>query len=323
MNYKYFLDSLFDIKNISYDFPLTKSQKNLFKLKNYDNEIINNLAFSPIKKEEKIKILNLMRSKKVNIIHLTKIIEEKYNYFFNLYSNKEILLENYMNYFYEWMEISTNNNIDRIVIENIQKNIRTNNSLFWFYLIKKIYTSEFYQESYNLIQYKKYFFNENNELYETITLYELISIRESKDYLNNPKWLNELCLFAKKLHNFEVLKITTLLECNLLNHQKEFFIDNLNKYQSLISSWRIIDILNIYELAIYMESDEIILKIKKILILKDIKEYIDLYEYEIYQFLNDVYNDKNIDIIYYQRKLKTFNFKHYFWYRGDKCIKMN
>jgi len=315
MNYKIFINELFEIKNINWAFALTQVQKTKLNINN--DKIVNNLAFVPIDKEEKKELLNILKSKNISINALTMIFERKYKNFLESYSNHDKLLEKYMEYFYEWIEIVTDENIDVKTINRIKKNINTENSLFWFFLIKKIYTLEKYNESYDLIKFvkKQKIINKENNKYNEIILYEFYSLRITKNYLYDKTWQKKLCNLAKRLNNFETLKITTILECNLLNDEKELFKKNFKKYELKILNWSIVDTLNIYELSIYMNCHKISNQIDKLLQLKDIKEYIGSDEYFIYQFLKNVFENKYVDENYYEIELKDkFDLYHYRWY---------
>jgi len=322
MNYKIFLNQLFEIKNIHWAFALTKEQTKKFNFKNSD-EVINNIAFSPISKEQKKEVLVILKTKKISMNKLNMVFGRKYTNFLESYSNQDKLIEKYMEYFYEWIEIVTKEQIDIKVINRIKKNINTKNYLFWFYFIKKIYTLEKYEESYSLIRYvkKQKIIDKQNNKYEELILYEFFSLKMSKqeEYLYEKKWQKRLCNLSKKLKNFEVLRIITTLECNLLNNEKELFIKNFKKFEFQISNWNIMDILNIYELAIYMREDNIIDEIYNFLQLKDIKEYIGSIEYIIYEFLTKVSNNKFIDENYYKKEFKDkFDLYYYQWYSLKK-----
>ena len=314
MNYKTFINQLFEIKNINWAFVLTKEQKNKLKF-NSDDEIINNIAFLPIDKEQKKELLNIIIKGNISLYAIKNVFKKKYINFLESYSYNDKRLEEYIEYFYEWIEIITQERVDLNVINRIKKNINTENSLFWFFLIKKVYTLEKYNESYNLIRYVKEekIINKEDSKYNEIILYEFYSLRRSKEYLYERKWQKKLCNLAKEIKNFETLRITTILECNLLNDEKELFIKNFNKYEFEILNWTIIDILNIYELSIYMNCNDISDKIANLLELKDIKEYIGSDEYLIYEFLNDIKKHRYLDS--YRIKLKNkFDLYHYDWY---------
>jgi len=320
MNYKILLNQLFEIKDIYWAFALTKEQRKKFNFKNSD-KVINNIAFSPIDKGEKKELFNILQMKGISSNIIDVVFEKKYTNFLKSYSNQDKLIEKYMKYFYEWIEIVTKEQIDIKVINRIKKNINTKNHLFWFYFIKKIYTLEKYEESYSLIRYvkKQKIIDKQSSKYEELILYEFYSIRGSKEYLYEEKWQKKLCNLSKKLKNFEVLKITTILECNLLNNEKELFIKNFKKYEFKILNWNIMDILNIYELAIYMREDNIIDEINNFLQLKDIKEYIGSSEYLIYEFLTKVSNNKFIDENYYKKEFEDkFDLYHYEWHKSKK-----
>jgi len=322
MNYKILLNQLFEIKNIHWAFALTKEQTKRFNFKNSD-ELISNIAFSPISKEQKKEVLAILKTKKISINKLNIVFGQKYTNFLELYYNQDKLVEKYIEYFYEWIEIVTKEQIDIKVINRIKKNIDTKNHLFWFYFIKKIYTLEKYEEAYSLIKYikKQKIIDKQSSKYEELILYEFYSLKMSKqkEYLYEKKWQKKLCNLSKKLKNFEVLKITTILECYLLNNKKELFIKNFKKYKFKILNWNIMDILNIYELAIYMREDNIIDEINNFLQLKDIKEYIGSSEYLIYEFLTKVSNNKFIDENYYKKEFEDkFDLYHYEWHKSKK-----
>ena len=322
MNYKILLNQLFEIKDIYWAFALTKEQRKKFNFKNSD-KVINNIAFSPIDKGEKKELFNILQMKRISSNIIDVVFEKKYTNFLESYSNQDKLIEKYMEYFYEWIEIVTKEQINTKVINRIKKNINTKNNLFWFYFIKKIYTLEKYEESYSLIRYvkKQKIIDKQNNKYEELILYEFFSLKMSKqeEYLYEKKWQKRLCNLSKKLKNFEVLRIITTLECNLLNNEKELFIKNFKKFEFQILNWNIMDILNIYELAIYMREDNIIDEIYNFLQLKDIKEYIGSIEYIIYEFLTKVSNNKFIDENYYKKEFKDkFDLYYYQWYSLNK-----
>ncbi len=316
MDYKDFLKELLGIKEIDFGFPLNRKEKERFAKKIGNIDLLNNLAFVPVKKDEKKEILSLLEKKDKEIKWLNPIIEKQYDNFMNLFSKKTIRVEKYMNYFYDWIMIVINDNMDLKIVKRIKKNVYTNNLLFWYYLLKKLYITKHFEEVYFLSKYiKKSFISEDNYLFDELILYEFVSLKKSKDYIYNNKWLKKLCALARKLKNFDILKITTILECNLLKNQIELFRKNFYKHESEISDWIVPNILNVYELSVYAGCDDIVVKVKSILDSMDIQEYKGAKEYLIYKCLNSIEkNDKPAILSYIDSLKDDFDFKHLIWF---------
>ena len=98
MDYKDFLKELLGIKEIDFGFPLNRKEKERFAKKIGNIDLLNNLAFVPVKKDEKKEILSLLEKKDKEIKWLNPIIEKQYDNFMNLFSKKTIRVEKYMNF---------------------------------------------------------------------------------------------------------------------------------------------------------------------------------------------------------------------------------
>ena len=312
MNYKDFLSICIDLTNIDFDFIMNKKQQMILLSITTDNDLLNNIAFAPISINDKKKILDLLSNRAIDIDRLNTILSESYINFLDKYDDAVVRIKVYIDYFYDWMNFNKTKKSVRFLL----KNVNTHNSLFWFYLTKKFYLESLYDETYILIKYlKKHYIKPSNYIYEELSLYEVISIKNSKNYLDIPKWQNKLKNLLKVLKNYEVLQITTNLELDLLSDNISNFQTNFLKYKNIIFSFSMINILNIFELAIYTQNKNIIFSIQKRIILKNILAYKDSKEILIYMLLSSIKDNDNKKTILYIIKLRNqYDFKHLQWF---------
>jgi len=313
MNYKQFLEKLLNIENIDYAFCISKKDKQYFEKYN-TNDILNNLAFSPVNYKEKKRIFNMLINQEIKDIKMFNgDIELVFERFRKSYNIKDIAIEKYMIYFYEWILILTDKNITLENVKFLKKNIVTNNYLFWYHLVKIFYSKSKFKETLYLVKYvKKEYIKKDNYLYNDLILYQLISLKNDKKYLRDANIQKKICKLSKQLKGFEYIQSLTLLECAFLQHNILDFKQLICRYKKEILKWDIYKVLNVYELSVYLKDKETINEISSMLSFKDIGSYNGSEEYDIYQFLNAIVQDDKHKIQFLYGKLKNhFDFSHY------------
>ena len=315
MNSKSFLTQLLGKNSISYDFSLGNDEAIVLLGAIKNIEVLNDIAFSPIDKKDKQEILYLLTKHDLDKNKLKDILSQEYKNFFYSQKDKTKLMQNYINYIYEWIEIM-NESIDKNTIEIITTKASVYNSLFWFYLSKKLYLSLKYNEAYKLIKFtKRNHIKRNNYLYEELSLYELISIKQSKDYFNNVKWQIKLEILITILEHYKSIQLTTKLELDLLTNNLSQFQSDFLSYKNIIFSLPMLDILNIFELAIYTKNKNIIFSMKKRIAYKNIYTYKNSKEFLIYKLLSSIEEqNQNSAILYIEKLRNKYDFKHLNWF---------
>jgi len=313
-----FLDKLLNIENIDYAFCISKKDKQYFEKYN-TNDILNNLAFSPVNYKEKKRIFNMLINQEIKDIKmLNGNIELVFERFRKSYNIKDITIEKYMIYFYEWILILTDKNITLENVKFLKKNITTNNYLFWYHLVKVFYNNSKFKETLYLVKYvKKEYIKKDNYLYNDLILYQLISLKDDKKYLRDANIQKKICKLSKQLKGFEYIQVLTLLEYAFLQHNIVDFKQLVYTYKKEILNWNIYQVLNVYELSVYLQDKEIINEISSMLNFKDIGSYNGSEEYDIYQFLNAIVQDDKHKIQFlYDRLRNNFDFSHYVLFEG-------
>jgi hypothetical protein len=315
LNSKSFLTQLLGKNSISYDFSLGNDEAIVLLGAIKNIEVLNDIAFSPIDKKDKQEILYLLTKHDLDKNKLKDILSQEYKNFFYSQKDKTKLMQNYINYIYEWIEIM-NESIDKNTIEIITTKASVYNSLFWFYLSKKLYLSLKYNEAYKLIKFtKRNHIKRNNYLYEELSLYELISIKQSKDYFNNVKWQIKLEILITILEHYKSIQLTTKLELDLLTNNLSQFQSDFLSYKNIIFSLPMLDILNIFELAIYTKNKNIIFSMKKRIAYKNIYTYKNSKEFLIYKLLSSIEEqNQNSAILYIEKLRNKYDFKHLNWF---------
>lgn len=307
MNYKEFLSQLLDYNEIDFGFIFKKEEKKHFEVRYKYPEILNNIAFAPISKEKKKKCLRDLLNKNVN--EIDEILIKKYDEFISFLSDKKKLIQKYMKFFVDWIEIALeieNKSFNDLIVNRIKKKIKIKHNLFWFYLIREIYERKYYSEALSLIRYvKRKYIKKKNYLYDYLLIYEFVALKKAKDYIHDNRWRNEYCKLAKKLNFTNELKILGILECCLLNRQIDTFRQTLKKYRKEILDWSLMNILNAYELAIYTKNNEIIQEVEDMLFIRNIEKCNGLYEFDYFMLLQHIKNRQTEKITEYLRKLKN------------------
>ena len=283
MNYKELFEKL-NITNLDFKFCMANEMYN--KIDKEDYEFLNNLAFSPVDAESKKKVFeDLYNNKLSNKDAILKKIYRFYDEFYNRFNSKRILIRELTKYVFDWIKI---NNIQ---IDLIKQNIiNVENKIFVFYIVHKFYNEHLYEDTVVLIDYlfSKQYFTKENEFYNDLLLYKLISLKNEYEYLDNDKVFNEVCKIAQNLYGFEYIRIITLLECKLKQNNISEFEEILNKYFNRIKEWEVYEVLNLYELTIYTRNKSCIQKVEQLLNNKDIEIFL-LFDDEyslIYNFFN-------------------------------------
>ena len=310
MNYKELFKNL-KIENL--DFRFFMSEKQIAQIKEKDNDFINNLAFSPVVKKSKEKIFKKLFTQTITDSEKKFLLEKIYKYYDDFYlrfNNKRILIREFVRYLFDWIEI--NGYQIEVIKDNI---IKIDNKILVFYIVHRFYNENLYNETVILINqlFSKNYFTKKDELYNDLLLYKLYSLKQDHcEYLNNKKTFQEICKIAQNLYGFEYIRIITLLECKLNEKDVIKFKEILKKHIDKIKEWEIYEILNLYELSIYIKDEEVIEQIEKILKSKDIEIFLDDEDYLIFDFLQAVKVGDNDKIEKYKNKLADkYDFSHF------------
>ncbi len=321
MIYNKFILKLIGTNNIDFGFCLSDKLKNELCGYNEDN-ILNIIAFSPISFTDKEKIFDLIK-KGSDISLLKNNLEEKYIDFEKNDFSNEMLISKYTKFLFDWIIIlSQDLKLDLYTsVKNIKKNLDSNKEDFWFYFIKCFFDGQYYKETIFLISFiKKDIIKKNSLFYNRLTLYEVISLRDKYEYLEDEKKMKKLCRKSRELKNFSYLKIITLLECLLLSNKLEEFTLNIEKFSQDITNWQITEILNLFEIVIYSENEKAFNIINNILKIRDIKSYQGNKEFLIYQFLMLITKKNISEITKAKNELQNYDFSHFDWYKKKKQL---
>ena len=158
---------------------------------------------------DKEKIFDLIK-KGSDISLLKNNLEEKYIDFEKNDFSNEMLISKYTKFLFDWIIIlSQDLKLDLYTsVKNIKKNLDSNKEDFWFYFIKCFFDGQYYKETIFLISFiKKDIIKKNSLFYNRLTLYEVISLRDKYEYLEDEKKMKKLCRKSKELKNFNYLKI--------------------------------------------------------------------------------------------------------------------
>jgi hypothetical protein len=253
-----------------------------------------------------------------NPVVLNGNLESFYDNYISMYPIQKKVVENYIDYFYDWMRIITDNNIDKKTITIMKKNIYLGNDIFWFNFIKKLFDNEKFKETLLMIKFvKKEHINKTNILFNRLYFYELISLKKDLNYFNDEKIFKKICKISKKVMFSDYEKIITFFECALMYDNQEKFKKLLSKYKNNIFNWSILNILFLFELAVYTKNNILIEQVEAILLYKDISAYKEYNEKDTYMFMQAIHNENIKDVDYYKKILKnesTFDFSHYEWF---------
>ena len=319
MIYNKFILKLIGTNNIDFGFCLSDKLKNELCGYNEDN-ILNIIAFSPISFTDKEKIFDLIK-KGSDISLLKNNLEEKYIDFEKNDFSNEMLISKYTKFLFDWIIILSQDLKQDLYtsVKNIKKNLDSNKENFWFYFIKCFFDGQYYKETIFLISFiKKDIIKKNSLFYNRLTLYEVISLRDKYEYLEDEKKMKKLCRKSRELKNFSYLKIITLLECLLLSNNLKEFTLNIEKFSQDITNWQITEILNLFEIVIYSEDEKAFNIINNILKIRDIKSYQGNKEFLIYQFLMFITQKNIFEITKAKNELQNYDFSHFDWYKKKK-----
>ncbi len=309
--YKNFITKIIGLNsNLDWQYAITDSSNN--------NDLLNSVAFSFIPKEEKINLFNLYKNNQI-----TESVKSGLSYFFDehfdeiegKYPIKDELIGIFIEKFLEWIyiiddEIKDNN------IDNILKKVKTNNDIFWLFLIKALVTDKLFASALHIIDVKKSLFLKKH-IYEDLIIYEIICIRETT-YLYKKKEMDKLCKLSNEIPSYKTTQLILKMECaiikgNLLNF-RNLVEDNLDYIQKL----PIIHLLNIYELSIFSELGYLQNEIEKLLKNNDIATYNGKEEYNIYKLLNALKIRNIFEFLKATHLLKNYDFRHIKWYLHKK-----
>jgi hypothetical protein len=193
---------------------------------------------------------------------------------------------------------------------------KTNNDIFWLFLIKALVTDKLFASALHIIDVKKSLFLKKH-IYEDLIIYEIICIRETT-YLYKKKEMDKLCKLSNEIPSYKTTQLILKMECaiikgNLLNF-RNLVEDNLDYIQKL----PIIHLLNIYELSIFSELGYLQNEIEKLLKNNDIATYNGKEEYNIYKLLNALKIRNIFEFLKATHLLKNYDFRHIKWYLHKK-----
>ena len=321
MIYNKFILKLIGTNNIDFGFCLSDKLKNELYEYNEDN-ILNIIAFSPISFTDKEKIFDLIKEGS-DISLLKNNLEEKYIDFEKNDFSNEMLISKYTKFLFDWVVILSRYLKQELYtsVKYIKQNLDSTKEDFWFYFIKYLFDGQNYKETIFLINFiKKDIIKKNSLFYNRLTLYEVISLRDKYEYLEDEKKMKKLCRKSKELKNFNYLKIIILLECLLLSDNMEEFTLNIEKFSQDITNWQITEILNLFEIVIYSEDEKAFNIINNILKIRDIKSYQGNKEFLIYEFLIIITKHDISKITKAKNELQNYDFSHFDWYKKKKQL---
>ena len=316
MIYNKFLLKFIGTNNIDFGFCLSDKLKNELYKYNEDNTL-NIIAFSPISFTDKEKIFDLIKEGS-NISLLKYNLEEKYVDFEKNDFSNEMLVSKYTKFLFDWVIILSQYLKQDLYtsVKYIKQNLDSTKEDFWFYFIKYLFDSQYYKETIFLISFiKKDIIKRNSLFYNRLTLYEVISLRDKYEYLEDEKKMKKLCRKSRELKNFNYLKIITLLECLLLSDNLEEFTLNIENFSQDITNWQITEILNLFEIVVYSENEKAFNIVNNILQIRDITSYQGNREFLIYQFLIHITQKDMSKLNELQNELQNYDFNHFYWYK--------
>ncbi len=317
LKYKEFLSNLGIGNNLRWDFPLAKSKKHSYD-KQTEN-LLNNIAFSFFEYSSKVKLYKKIQKGKLSdktAIDVFFLMIEDFESSQKKYPINKILIEKFVDYFIEWIQI-VDKKITKKNINQVLKKVHSENQIFWFYLIKKLYEQGYYKETLLIIEHKRELFT-NGYFLEDVVLKEIECIRQfSNNYLNDSKMLERLCSLSQYLTNYKYTLILLKLECALLAKDKTNYEKLIKKNLIDIKDFSILEILNIYELSILIGSHRAMGKIYMLLLDNDIGLYDDFNEYTILTLLEALRNGNLDEFEELRNEFEindNYDFKHIDWY---------
>jgi len=315
------------LETLNYTFCLSDNDVKKLQQVSVNEDDWNNFAFSYIpsklKKDFFKRLFDVENSEKVLNDFCEKYCYPSYEKL-NSYNFERIKIKEFTRKVYDWIVISSDNNIKKeIILKNLINRKLINHKYFVFYLVYFFYNNRRYGETVFFIDYllkKQIFVKDKDKLYNDLILYKLISLKENNSssygYINNKKIFEEICDTARQLEDFSYVKIITLLECALEKNNSKEFIKLIKNKLNQINNFTLLDILNIYELAIYMKNEKMIKIVREIILNKDINLLDERYpEYLIFNFLEAIRLKDKAQIEKFKHLLKKqinfFSFEHY------------
>lgn len=302
-------------KDLNWDFFMTLPIHKEFS--EYDNKLIDFIAFSFLSIEEKRKLFNFVRNSNISENIRIDLINYFENHFMDIKSKYPIELNLYKNFafhFFNWILV-VNDKIDINIIKNIIKKISSTNNLFWLCLIQELHSRKLFEENLFLISEKKFMFK-SSSYHEDIVLFEIYSIVGSSNYLYSKKQIKNLCKLSSFLISYSTAKLFIKLECSLLAMDKSKFELVLQKNENLLIDFNILELLYIYEFSVLISSGSSISLINRYLYKHDIQSYENSNELYVYEFYNLLYKKEYYMALGYVSRLNNSNydFKHIIWY---------
>ncbi len=308
--------------NIYWSYPLEDREKHESKIL---DALLSNIAFSFLDNKTKKYLYEMVQNNKLEensstVRDLDSYFDQHYRTNIKQYPDRKKLMEKLVDNIYKWI-IIVNGELSKKSINNILKNFKTNDELFWLALAEKLYISKKYKESYYLIDKISNLFNKNSYLYEDLMLYKLNCIKNMK-YLKKQELQDEMLDLSYSLKNYSNIVILTQLEYYTLQKDSDKFDDIIENNLESIEEFSIFNLLDIYELSILCHSDKSQKLIHTFLLISDIWAYKGEEEYLIYNLLNAISQKKISNILEGIKELKDdYNFDHILWYY-DKNEKM-
>jgi len=306
MNYKTFLANLGIQSNIDWSFCLRDKKSNI------DSELLNNLAFSSIRKDIKKELIFVVlhSNNQQNVVsELNELLSEMYDELFKKFPIKKVVIEKLAISIVEWIEIACEN---KNIVDEVLNNITSGNLYFWYMLIKEFHKKKRDKDALKLLENKKVFFK-GDFLWEDVNLL-CIQIIKELDYLNHEEFLKKICKAKEHINSFRYIKILITIECAVLQKNGNI-VKKIEKYIDEIEDLDIFEILNLYELAIISKNKKAIWLMEDILHRNDIEFYVGQKEFEIYKMLNYLNNGDFENFKKLREKLNNkYDFEHIDWY---------
>ncbi len=282
-----------------------------------NQELLNLLACSFIGKNEKNKLFQSLIKKKLPITltnELNNFFQDHYRNLLKQYPFKDDLVREFIINILDWIII-----VDQeISIKNINKiliYISTINLNFWIILIKELYDRKLYDFCLIIIGKKKPKFKKS-QLYEDLILYEIFTIKELYDYLNNRILIKKINTLSSEIKHYPVSKFFIQLECSLLNENIIKFNKIFDENISLLNNLSIFDLLYIFEFSVLIKSEKAYNILNKRILTFDIIEKENKYEYSLYSFYKNIYNGNINNALNFVHRLaeEKYNFNHVIWF---------
>lgn len=318
---KTFLLEHIGINNISFNILTVRKD-----FKHIENDLFNLLAFSFISKDNKEKLFQSLINRKLETSmekELINFFQEHYTNILKEYPINEDLIRQFIVNLLDWI-IIVDGKIKEKNIINILTYINSIDIKFWIFLIKELYDRKLYKLSLIIVNKKKSKFK-YSPLYEDLVFYEIFSMKEAYNYLNNMAITKKICSLSNEIKSYAISKYFIQLECSLLYGDigkfNSIFLENIY----LLDKLSIFDLLYVFEFTVLIRSDLAYSILNKHISTFGIIEKENKYEYSLYAFYKSIYNREIYKALNYIHRLveEKYNFNHILWFLDKDKYKDN